>query len=697
MGRPPLYGQGMATTVRYPDTPTEDVVEEAAGVRFPDPYRWLEETDAPKVRAWQEAQAQVASAYVRDWPQWDALRARVEHYTVARHATLPVYAGGSWFHEHAPEHSSYPRVIVSDEPYGEGRVLVDLEDYKVGEDLPFLSWIGPSPDGRVLAIGVCTDGSEQNTIRLIDVATGEQLEAPPQVLHDAWPGGVAWLPDSSGFYFLGLLGSVHEFEQAFFLHRVGQPAPTEPEDVPVPRGREYSLIQISADGRWAVACHRLFDVIPMAALDLTDPGAAWRPFVTTVTDTIAGHVVDGRYVAVTDNGADRGRLVAIPLDADDPNDPASWDVLVAESDANLRRVLPVGDYLYLEELVDTYSHVRILNRDGSPAGEVPLPAHAALDQPPFLFMTLSRPSHPDEYVFSYATLTRSPAICRHRPGDAAIDELRPPDLVLDATITDHWATSPDGARVPFHEVRSNAAGDGPAPALIYAYGGFNVNCVPGFPGWGVPAFIEAGGVFVHAHLRGGGEFGREWWEQGRFKNKQNCYRDLYAIAEDLVARGVTTTDLLALTGGSNGGLMCGVAVTQRPDLWKAVLPRVPIMDLVGSCRDPYDRWVLVSEFADVEDPDEIRRMAGFSPYHLVEEGTTYPAVFIEAGNTDPRCPPWHARKFAARMQAAQGGDAPILVHIWDKVGHGWATEKSIALDQSTENLAFLFKTLEMTV
>jgi prolyl oligopeptidase len=207
------------------------------------------------------------------------------------------------------------------------------------------------------------------------------------------------------------------------------------------------------------------------------------------------------------------------------------------------------------------------------------------------------------------------------------------------------------------------------------------------------AFIAVGGVYVHAHLRGGGEFGLNWWQGGRMVNKQNCYHDLYAVAEELIAANRCTPQTLAVTGLSNGGLMAGVAVTQRPDLWKVVVPRVPILDLIGSCRDPYDRWVMMLEYANVEDPDEVRRLATFSPYHLVREGVAYPAVFLDAGDTDPRCPPWHARKFAARMQRATTGSAPILLHVWENVGHGFATDKNVAVTEHTEWLAFTFRHL----
>ena len=328
---------------------------------------------------------------------------------------------------------------------------------------------------------------------------------------------------------------------------------------------------------------------------------------------------------------------------------------------------------------------------------MPLPGRGAIAEQPFPLKALPLTGHPNEFVFAFSTLASSWAAYRHRPAAAGVELLKPADITVDAVIGDHWATSADGTRIPYHTMRlASEASDGPRPTLLYAYGGFNVPLLPHYPPNAMAAFVAAGGVYVHAHLRGGAEFGREWWQAGRMRKKQNCYADLYAVAEDLIASGVTTSDQLALTGGSNGGLLSGNALTERPDLWKAVVPRVPLLDLIGACRDPYGRWAIVIELADVEDPEEIRRLAGFSPYHLVQDGLSYPAVFLDAGDTDPRCPPWHARKFAARLQAAQAGDGPVLLHVWGNVGHGWATEKTIALDQNTEWLAFVLKTLEMT-
>ncbi len=683
----------------YPYTRTVDVVEEVADLRVPDPYRWLEEESAD-VRAWQEAQGRLAASYVRDWPGFGAVRALVERFAVEGVLeTVPRFAGGLWFRaDTTPDQA--PRVIVADEPFGAGRVVVDLADFQAAEGTPYLSWSSPSPDGAVLAIGVCTDGSEQNRISLVDVATGAfRPDAPSHVLYDGWLGGVTWLPDSSGFFYLALTGDVRDFDRAVFRHRLGAPAPVEPEPIPLPAGsRQPTLIQVSHDGRWAVAAHGERAPRPVAVRDLGDPNAQWRAFVTTVDGKVAGHVVGDHYVAVTDVGADRGRVVAIALDGPaDPDDAATWAELVPESDAVLRTVTPVGDALYVHEVVDTYSQVRIIDTSGQPIGSVPLPAPGTVNGSFASLLSLVPQGHPERFVFSFSTLVTSRAVYCHRPGNSGIETLAPAAVSIDdAVVEDHWVGSADGTAIPYHTVRLTSTDPSrPAPTLIYAYGGFNNPFPPSFPG-PMAAFVAAGGVFVHAHLRGGAEFGRAWWEDGRRARKQNSYRDLYAVAEDLIARDVTRPDLLGVTGVSNGGLMTGVAVTQRPDLWKVAVPVVPMLDLLGGLRSPYTAEATRSDRGDPDSPDDVRRLASYSPYHQVKAGTRYPAVFISAGATDPRCPPWHARKWSARMQAAQAGDDPILVHVWDGSGHGLATPGAIAVEDHTERLAFIMRQLGLT-
>ncbi|WP_030925691.1 prolyl oligopeptidase family serine peptidase [Streptosporangium amethystogenes] len=678
----------------YPTTRVTDDVDELAGVTFPDPYRWLE-GDGDDVRRWQDAQGEVAASYVRDWPHFDRLRESVARFTVPRIGFSPRTAGGRWFRAAVAEGASQARVIVADEPFGEGRVLFDPAAENPDRP-PYVSWISPSPDGSMLAVGVCDDGSERNTIRLIDTETGARLREPPRPpLKDNWTAGAHWLPDSTGFFFTGTDDSPTSVAHDVWLHRrVPEPTTTLVDGVSWLPEQDYRTVVVSRDGAYAVALQRLLNPVPVAVARLDDPaGLQWRPFVTGVDGTLAGHLVGEEWIAVTDVGAPRGRVVAIALDAKDPDDPASWREIVPESDTVIRTLTPVGDLLYLSELSDTYAKVRVVDGAGAACGQVPLPGRGALAEQPFPLMNLMN-GHAEAYLFEFSTLVGSWGTYRHRPGEPELEVLREPEVVIEnAVVEDGWATSEDGTRIPYHVVRlRDISLNRPRPALMYAYGGFNVSWTPQFPG-PIAAFVAAGGVYVHCHLRGGAEFGRAWWEGGRLANKQNGYADLYAIAHDLIATGVTSSNLLAVTGGSNGGLMSGVALTQRPRLWAAVVPRVPLLDLVGACRDVYGRYVVELEFADPADPGEVERMAEFSPYHLVKDGVEYPAVFIDAGDTDPRCPPWHARKFGARLQAATAGEAPILVRVWSDVGHGWATDREVAITQNTEWLAFTMKTL----
>ncbi|MGW6459609.1 hypothetical protein ACWF94_27410, partial [Streptomyces sp. NPDC055078] len=344
-----------ATTPPYPPARTVGVFEDVAGVRVPDPYRWLE-PETGEVRRWQRRQAEIATAVCYDGQDPAAVRKLIETYDRGSRPALPGYAAGRWYRAVTGPDGVAPTVVVADRPFGAGRTVVDLAAFGSARNPAVLSWLVPSPDGRVLALGVCTDGSEHNTIRLIEVESGRVLDGVPrQVLHSAWAGGVSWLPDSSGFYFLALTGSPREFRQAVFRHRLALPSrdgggagTTEVEPIPVGEGsREYTLVQLSPDGRWAVASHRVGSPVPVAVRDLSRPGSAWRPFVTECAGTVAGHIVGDHYIAVTDVAAPRGRVVALPLDSGDPGDPAGWTELVPEGGTVLRSLTPVGDHLYL--------------------------------------------------------------------------------------------------------------------------------------------------------------------------------------------------------------------------------------------------------------------------------------------------------------------------------------------------------------
>lgn len=679
------------THPRYPITRTTEATDELAGVRFSDPYRWLEE-DTAEVRTWQTEQASAASAYVEAWPYFDAVKDLVDELHRERFNVLPVHAGGRWFRMDFAPGATQARVVVARGPAEPGEVVFDPLTVSA-EKPPFVSWIAPSPDGKILALGLCADGSENNTIRLIDVATKALLsDPPPQVLMDNWLNGVQWLPDSSGFFFSALASEAVEFVQRVYFHKIGSPPPQSPIEMPagapaVSGVPDYGGVVVSDCGRWAVYQSGMMLPRPVALLDLRAPDATWRPFISEDRGQLAGFLIGDRFIGITDVDAPRGRVVAVPLNVADPNNPEDWIELVPESESVLRNLTPVGDSLYVSEFVDTYSRIRIFSASGTPVGEVPLPGRGAISELPFPLMNLFKSRSKSVFAFAFSSFTSSWGLYLHRPDTEGLETIKAPEIVLDAVVEDHWAISSDGVRVPYHIVRRNDLAPGPQPALIYAYGGYNAPMPPSYQADTTP-FFAAGGIYVHAHIRGGAELGRDWWFGGRFKNKQKSYDDLYAIAGDLFKNGVTTAKQLGITGGSNGGLMCGVVATQRPQLWKVCIPRVPAFDQIGSCRDAYGRMAIAADLADPDDPDDVRRLASISPYHLVLEGTHYPAIFISAGNTDPRCPPWHSRKFAARLQAAQAAGEPILVHIWENAGHGWANARDVEIRDTAECLAF---------
>lgn len=665
----------------------DETVEIVAGIAVPDPYRWLEGDAAigGEVADWQRAQAAHADGTIWAGHDRDAVHALIEHVHTGARADLPCGGGAHWFRAEGR------LLLVADEPYGAGRTLIDLARFDEPGRTAVLSWLAPSPDGAVLAFGVCTDGSEHNRVELIDVRTGAlRDDAPPELLHSSWGGGISWFPDSTGFAFLGLRSTAHDFRQVVYRRTLGAHGPSAVEHVPVPEGsREYTRIQFSPDGRWAVASHRIGTPFPVAVRDLADPAAGWRPFLRPGPETVVGHIVGDRYVAVTDLGAPRRRLVAIPLDAVDPTDPAGWAELVPQSDAVLRAVLPVGDALYLSEFHCTAARVRILDADGAERGVVPLPGEGAVAAAFFPLTGLAAESRDGSFLFAFSTLTSSWGVYRHRPG-GALDVLQEPEIVIDATVQLCEAIAADGTAIPYHVVRPRDCA-GPAPVLISAYGAAGIPTLPQFQP-DLVAFVAAGGTLVQAYLRGGGEFGSDWFRAADRERRGTRDGDLLAVAEHLLTEQIAQPGRLALSGGSDGGLMCGNAITARPDLWCAVLPRAPLLDLVGGFRNPYLEFVIRKAWGDPDDPADVARMIALSPYERVRPAE-YPLLYVEAGANDPRCPPWQARKFVARMQAAQRGDAPILLHVYENAGHGSGTGHDVIVAQDAAWLACLLGAL----
>lgn len=677
-----------AHSLAYPETPRRPVVETVGGVTFEDPYQWLEE-ETPEIQRWQEEQDALAGRFLREWPGFAALRDVLIEGGRTAQLFAPQRCGESWFQLVQPDPERMPVLQVSDTLDAPGRVLIDPNALS-GDGRVTLDWFYPSPDGGYVVYGLSERGDEQSVLRVLETASGRTL---PEHIPFAMQSVVAWLPDASGFYYsAGRRRSTEEFGFSIFFHRPGAEPPAEPE--PVAGRGGLTRPQISDDGRYVAAIGGHLDTRPDYLLDRRD-GRGWRPFLRDAGDIYAGVFVGDDYVAVTTDGAPRGRLVAIPVAG--AGDRATGRELLPEGEAVLQSVALVGDRLVLGELVDAASRLRVLTLDGSEEGVVPLPGRGVVSPNSRLIAMVGLPTvvasrTAGEITFVYQSLTEAPAIYRYALAARRLERLTtPPAERREWVQRQASCLSSDGARVPLSLVhRADLDLAAPRPAVIYAYGGFNVSLLPSYYPDMAP-LIESGGIFVLVHARGGGEYGRAWWHAGRLARKQQTFDDVYAAAEWLIAEGVTAADRLGLYGGSNGGLLAGVAVTQRPALFRAVVALIPILDLLRVGRDPWTESVARTEYGTPRDPSLAPTLLAYSPYHNVRAGAAFPATLVVAGETDVRCPPWHSRKFVARLQGANAAGTPVLLRLLGDAGHMTGLSVAKRGGATAEWLGFLMR------
>jgi len=653
-----------------------------------DPHAWLAE-DSREALEWQRARNDDAREALRSWSGYERLCATLGPLIAQGFVSAPTRRGERWFQTRFEE--SGVVLAVADSPVGEGRVLLRADAFREDERPTSLDWFYPSPDGRRVAFGISYDGDEQSVLHVIDVDSGE---VGPERFPFTSIATVAWLPDSSGFYFNK--ANQPDWENAdkqLHFHRLGETELSRPEPLVVREA--YTLFpQVSDDGRFVAAITSELEARPDYIKEVDGDG--WREFLIDVDGYCFGAFVDDRYVAVCTENAPRGRVVSIPLRT--PRDRSTWEELVPQSDAVLRLLVRVGEHLVLCSLVDAASRLTILSLDGSEQRPVELPGdgvvHAAGLGGSFDLSTPAYDPHvsaaEDSITFEFATFDRSSALYRCYLADGRLEELRPPSIVRDNLVARRAvAQSADGAEVVYRVYhRADLDVSQPQPTLLYGYGGWNVALVQGFLGVFMP-IVDSGGIVVFAHLRGGGEFGRDFWFDGRLARKQNTFDDLYAVAEDLVATRVAKPEGLAVNGASNGGLLTGVALTQRPELWCAVASLVPICDMLDYPRDSYTATCIL-EYGDPSEPADAETLRAYSPCHNVPESVALPPTLIYCGANDMRCPAWHGRKLAAQLAEANTSDNPVLFRAHEHGGH---LTVAIAPDQAAEWVGFLMREL----
>ncbi|MBP7336729.1 prolyl oligopeptidase family serine peptidase [Niveispirillum sp.] len=661
----------------------EEVSFGGGNVRYSDPFRWLEEESDCDVLAWQTAQDERARTHLAGLPHYQRFLDRLQAAEASDDMMLPLFAGGHYIRRFVPDDQDLEVVELSDTPTAPGRRVVDLNRMRTDEPLQMAGY-ALSHGGHLAVVAYTAGGREKPIVQLVEVATGKILSRglPSERLNT-----FTWLPDDSGFFYISM--DPADIKAGKILYRVMVDRPTRAVLEDVSPSHFYVRPVVAADRRHIVLFANHLAPRPEFILDTQGDGG-WKPFLKDVDGIFRGDIVGDRFFAITDDGTSGGRLVAIPLAT--PTQLDTWQEVVPPSDAILANLLVVGDRAVLLDFVDTYSRLRVFDGSGKLEGEIDLPGRGLVNRTGSFFsffnvtnsMVRGREGQID---FLFATPTTSPIHCTANVRTRELTRLTAPEWVLDAQVLDCRTVSQDGAEIVYHVVaRRDLDLSRPQPTVITGYGGYNVAVLPGWFGSRWAAWVEAGGVLVLGHLRGGGEFGSRWWEQGRLALKQNTFNDLYAIAEDLIARAITSPRKLGVTGGSNGGVMAAVAAVQRPDLFRASSPEAPVTDLLARVRDPFTMAATL-DYGDPADPAMARLLAGWSPYQNVKDNVAYPAMLIDCGANDPRCPPWHGRKLAARMQQGGSGDLPVLLRVHAGAGHG-TVGKDSQTRQSAEVLAF---------
>jgi prolyl oligopeptidase len=691
-----------------PATPQKPVTDQYHGVTVTDPYRWLENSQDPAVHQWSLAQDARTRKYLDGLPQRERMYKQLMQQISA---TSPSYeelkiAGERVFalYTQPPKQQRMIALLTNAADPKLARVVVDPNAINPAGTTA-IDWFVPSPDGKWLAVSMSDNGSEDGTLHLFEVETGkDQALRIPRVQYPTGGGSVAWREDGQGFWYTRYPGperpsEEQQFYQHVYFHRLGDdPA----RDALVIGAGLPKVAEIELDSR--------YDAKLIVASVANGDGGEFEHFlidgtghvrqVTHFADGIVAATTapDGSLYLISRKGAPRGALLMLA-----PGDTvlAHAKVVVPESDGVMSSagefsetpIVASSTLLYLPELVGGPSRVSLYDHGGAARGTLPLPPVASVDEVRLL--------SDGSVLYRVQTYLQPPAFMHYDPksGRSSPTELKQtsPVSFADAEVVREIARSKDGTAVPFNIVRrKGAAPDAghPAPLLLNGYGGYGVSEVPTFLGPRARLWLDGGGIYVTTNLRGGGEFGESWHLQGALTHKQHVFDDFIAVAEWLIAHHYTDREHLAIIGGSNGGLLMGAVMTQRPDLFRAVVSRVGIYDMLRVERDPNGTFN-TTEFGSTQDEAQFKALYAYSPYHHVQDGTAYPAVLMLTGETDGRVNPAHSRKMIARLQAATGSKRPVLLTINAHAGHGIGSALSIVVNQYADMYSFLFDQLGM--
>ena len=689
-----VHGQD-ATPKRpaYPETSARPVTDTYHGAEVVDPYRWLEDASDPEVRAWASAQTALTRSVIDADPDRPALVERLKTLYDYQTTSVPIVRGERYFFTRREGLKNQPVVYVREGSHdAEPRVVLDPNTFSADGTVA-LDWMFPSPDGSLVAYGVSPNGSEMSTLKVLDVASGKLL---PDEISRTRACSVAWEPSGRAFWYVRYpaRGTVPPGDEMYnrkvYRHALGD----DPEHDPMMFGEgrpktDWLGVSESEDGRYAILSSSTDWIKNDLYLKRFGDDSPIIPLAVGLDGRTDAAIFGDRVILHANAGHPRYRVLATDLGHLDPSD---WKEIIPEPDeAVIQSIMVVDGKLAVLSRALAVSSLAIHDLDGKALRKIPMPTLGTVAglggewDGRELFYSFQSFLYPST-VFRLPDLRGEPVVvdrstARVNPDDYEVRQVR--------------YSSKDGTSVPmFILTKKGLAPEGKAPALLYGYGGFDISLTPIYDA-DLRVWLDRGGVYAIANLRGGGELGREWHAAGRLGKKQNVFDDFIAAAEFLIKDGYTNPSKLAIEGGSNGGLLVSACLTQRPELFRAVLCAVPLCDMLRYHRFSIARnWV--PEYGSSDDPEAFGWLRAYSPYHRVKPGEVFPAVMLLTGESDTRVEPMHAYKMAARLQAATASDRPILLRVEAKAGHGAGKPLAKRIEEDADKWTFLFEQLGMS-
>jgi prolyl oligopeptidase len=684
-------------SLAYPETRRVEVVDDYHGIKVPDPYRWLEADvrESEEVAAWVVAQNKVARAYLDAIPIREKIEARLRELWNYERLSAPFVEGGRYFYTKNDGLQNQSVLYVADKYDAPGRVLVDPNKWSEDGTISMRS-TSVSEDGRLLAYSRSEAGSDWQQIFVLDIDSGELR---PDRIDWVRFGGVAWNKAGTSFYYSrypepapGEKFQRVALNQMIYFHKLGS---EQSDDVLIYRRPDHPDWSFGAgptdDGKYLVlSISRSTDPQNQVYVRPADAAAdaAWTELIGDFENEFSFIGNDGpKFYFLTDLAAPTKRVVM--MDINRPGRDHLTEIVPAAK-GTLDSASVLSGKLILQYMEDVRPHVRVFDLAGKPPGEVQLPGFGSVGG-------FGGDQDDIETFYTFTSYNTPPSIYRYDVKTGESKFVRRPNVPLDPdqfAVEQVFYRSKDGTRIPMTlAFRKDLPRDRPQPTLLYGYGGYNISLTPGFS-TDYAAWMELGGVLAVANLRGGGEYGEDWHLAGKTLKKQNVFDDFISAAEYLIAEKRTSREKLAIMGGSNGGLLVGAVMTQRPDLFGACIPMVGVMDMLRFHKFTAGQFWR-DEYGSADDADEFKALIAYSPYHNAKEGMKYPPTLITTADTDDRVVPMHSFKFGAAMQRAQAGDAPILLRIESRAGHGSGTPISKQIEFTADRWAFLVKTLGM--